>query len=145
MYHAKYTIKGRGAAEILPDAPAQYAGLKFAGLPELLGQALTAQTGQLTITAESEFPHMPSKWERILFNVHLTMSGRQYLGNLNNLRQLHFGKNLAASLKLETFSMQERQIIRFLAINAQQDGSRLSLDAEQTADFFHCLIYCLLR
>ena len=140
MYHAKYTIKGRGAAEILPDAPAQYAGLKFAGLPELLGQALTAQTGQLTITAESEFPHMPSKWERILFNVHLTMSGRQYLGNLNNLRQLHFGKNLAASLKLETFSMQERQIIRFLAINAQQDGSRLSLDAEQTADFFHCLI-----
>ena len=140
LYHAKYTIKSRGGAEILPDAPAQYAGLKFSGLPELLSPVLVPQTGHLAITVESEFPHMPSKWERILFNVHLTMSGRQYLGNLNNLRQLHFGKNLAASLKLEAFSMQERQIIRFLAINAQQDGSRLSLDAEQTAEFFHCLI-----
>ncbi|MBQ6597777.1 MAG: hypothetical protein IJH79_09515, partial [Lentisphaeria bacterium] len=140
LYHAKYTIKSREAAEILPDAPAQFAGLKFSGLPELLKQVLTTQTGELAITAESEFPHLPSKWERILFNVHLTMSGRQYLGNLNNLRQLHFGKNLAATLKLESFSMQARQIIRFLAINAQQDGSRLSLDAEQTAEFFHCLI-----
>ena len=140
MYHARYTIKARPEHEILPDAPAQYAGLKFAGVPELLGQVLTPRTGQLTIIADSEFPHMPSKWERILFTVSLTMSGRQYLGNLNNLRQLHFGKNLAASLKLEAFSLQERQIIRFLAINAQQDGSRLSLDAEQTAEFFHCLI-----
>ena len=140
MYHAKYTIKERPVREILPDAPAQYAGLKFAGMPELLAQVLIPQTGQLTITADSEFPHMPSKWERILFTVSLTMSGRQYLGNLNNLRQLHFSKSLAASLKLETFSLQERQIIRFLAINAQQDGSRLSLDAEQTAEFFHCLI-----
>jgi len=140
MYHAKYTIKEKASGELLPDAPAQYAGLKFAGVPELLGQVLTPRTGQLTITADSEFPHMPSKWERILFTVSLSMSGRQYLGNLNNLRQLHFGKNLAASLKLDAFSQQERQIIRFLAINAQQDGSRLSLDAEQTAEFFHCLI-----
>ena len=140
LYHAKYTIKERAAKEVLPDAPAQYAGLKFAGMPELLTQVLVPQCGQLVIAADSEFPHMPSKWERILFTVGLTMSGRQYLGNLNNLRQLHFGKNLAASLKLDAFSLQERQIIRFLAINAQQDGSRLSLDAEQTAEFFHCLI-----
>ena len=140
LYHAKYTIKEHAAKDFLPDAPAQYAGLKFAGMPELLTQVLVPQTGQLTIAADSEFPHMPSKWERILFTVSLTMSGRQYLGNLNNLRQLHFGKNLAASLRLEAFSLQERQIIRFLAINAEQDGSRLSLDAEQTAEFFHSLI-----
>ncbi|MBQ9337483.1 MAG: DEAD/DEAH box helicase [Lentisphaeria bacterium] len=140
LYHARYTIKARSARETLPDAPAQYAGLKFAGVPELLGQALSPRTGQLTITADTEFPHMPSKWERIRFTVSLTMSGRRYLGNLNNLRQLHFGKNLATSLRLDAFSLQERQIIRFLAINAQEDGSRLSLDAEQTAEFFHCLI-----
>ncbi len=140
LYHAKYTIKAKDADEILPDMPAQYAGLKISGMPELLEQVLAPHTGQVTIAADSEFPHMPSKWERILFTVSLSMSGRQYLGNLNNLRQLHFGKNLAAALKLEAFSLQERQIIRFLAINAQQDGSRLSLDAEQTAEFFHCLI-----
>ena len=140
LYHARYTIKERGAKETVSDLPAQYSGLKFSGMPELLSQVLTPRTGQLNISADSEFPHLPTKWERILFTVSLTMSGRQYLGNLNNLRQLHFGKNLAASLKLEAFSLQERQIIRFLAIHAQQDGSRLSLDTEQTAEFFHCLI-----
>ena len=140
LYHAKYTIKERAAKDTLPDAPAQYAGLKFAGMPELLTQVLTPQTGKVTITADTEFPHMPSKWERICFTVSLSMSGRNYLGNLNNLRQLHFEKNLAAALKLEAFPLQDRQIIRFLAINAQQDGTRLSLDAEQTAEFFHCMI-----
>ena len=30
MYHAKYTIKEKVSGELLPDAPAQYAGLKFA-------------------------------------------------------------------------------------------------------------------
>ena len=140
LYHAKYTIKTKGEKALLQDTPAQYAGLKFSGMPELLGQVLTPQTGSVKITADTEFPHMPSKWERTLFTVGLTMCGRDYLGNLNNLRQLHFGKNLAASLKLDAFPLQDRQIIRFLASHAQQDGSRLSLDAEQTAEFFHCLI-----
>jgi|GEM_PF-437780 len=140
LYHARYTIKDRSAKEVLHDAPAQYAGLKFSGMPELLTQVLAPQTAQVTITADSEFPHVPSKWERTIFSVTLTLSGREYIGNLNNLRQLHFGKNLAAALKLDSFSLQDRQIIRFLAINAQQEGSRLSLDAEQTAEFFHCLV-----
>ncbi|MBO7147497.1 MAG: DEAD/DEAH box helicase [Lentisphaeria bacterium] len=140
LYHAKYTIKEKGVKEVLTDAPAQYAGLKFSGMPELLTQVLTPQTAQVILTADTEFPHVPSKWERIMFTVRLTMSGREYTGNLNNLRQLHFGKNLAAALKLEAFPLQDRQIIRFLAINAQQEGTRLSLDAEQTAEFFHCLV-----
>ena len=139
LYHAKYTIKRREAAKI-KDAPAQYAGLKFSGMPELLKQVLAPQKAAVVITAESDFPHVPSKWERTLFSVSLKMNGRDYIGNLNNLRQLHFGKNLAASLQLDAFPLQDRQIIRFLAINAQQDGTKLSLDAEQTAEFFHCLV-----
>ena len=139
LYHAKYTIKHKDAAKV-KDTPAQYAGLKFSGMPELLKQVLAPQKAAVIITAESDFPHVPSKWERTLFSVALKMNGRDYIGNLNNLRQLHFGKNLAASLQLDAFPLQDRQIIRFLAINAQQDGTKLSLDAEQTAEFFHCLV-----
>ncbi|MEI3004260.1 MAG: hypothetical protein V8T87_06505 [Victivallales bacterium] len=133
------TIKHKDAAKV-KDTPAQYAGLKFSGMPELLKQVLAPQKAAVIIRAESDFPHVPSKWERTLFSVALKMNGRDYIGNLNNLRQLHFGKNLAASLQLDAFPLQDRQIIRFLAINAQQDGTKLSLDAEQTAEFFHCLV-----
>jgi len=138
LHHAKYTIKPQ--EEQTDDGPAQYAGLKFSGLPELLKQVLTPPEAAVTINAESEFPHMPSKWERTLFTVTLRWNNRDYAGNLNNLRQLHFGKNLAVSLQLTSFPQQDRQIIRYLAINAQQDGTKLSLDAEETAEFFHCLI-----
>lgn len=138
LYHAKYTIKPQ---EVLPlDSPAEYAGLKFRELPELLRQVLVPTEAAVTITAESDFPHMPSKWERTLFTVNLRWHNRDYAGNLNNLRQLHFGKNLAATLQLSSFPQQDRQIIRYLAINAQQEGTKLSLDAEETAEFFHCLI-----
>ena len=138
LYHAKYTIKPQ---EVLPDdGPAAYAGLQFRGLPELLRQVIIQPDASVTINAETDFPHMPSKWERTYFTVNLHWNNRNYAGNLNNLRQLHFGKNLAASLQLSSFPQQDRQIIRYLAINAQQDGTKLSLDAEETAEFFHCLI-----
>ena len=138
LYHAKYTIKPKEKFE--EDSPALYAGLKFTELPTLLKQVLTQQTATVTISTESDFPHMPSKWERIAFQVTLNYNGRQYAGNYNNLRQLQFGKALAVSLQLNSFPPQDRQLIRYLSINAQQDGSKLSLDAEQTAEFFHCLV-----
>jgi SNF2 family DNA or RNA helicase len=47
---------------------------------------------------------------------------------------------MSVSLKIAHFSQQAVQIIRYLAINAEAEGSKLSLDAEQTAEFFHCLI-----
>ena len=62
------------------------------------------------ITAESAFPHLPSKWESTLLNVKIRCGNREYLGNLSNLRSLHFDKTLAASLKLSQFSLQDRQI-----------------------------------
>ena len=138
LYHARYTIKFRPEGDSR-DLPAQYAGLKFSGLPELLKQVLEPQTAGVTIEAETEFPHVPSKWERVRLSVTLHSGKREYFGNLNNLRQLQFGKSLSASLSLSSFPMQDRQIIRFLAINAEQDGSSLSLNSEQCAEFFHCL------
>lgn len=139
LYHAKYTIKYK-EEETGRDLPAQYAGLKFAGLPELLNQMLLPHDAWAEINAETEFPHVPSKWEKVPLTLRLHCGKRDYLGNVNNLRQLHFNKNLAASLQLTQFPMQDRQIIRYLAINAQQDGTRLLLDSEQCAEFFHCLV-----
>ena len=139
LHHSKYTIKYRPEEEG-KEAPALYAGLKFSGLPELLTQALTPSTAFVSIDAESEFPHVPSKWERVPLTVSLKMGTRQYGGNLNNLRQLHFGKSLAATLQLTAFPQQDRQIIRFLAINGEAENSQILLNAELTAEFFHCLI-----
>lgn len=138
LYHSKYTIKYKEEV-VAADTPAQYAGLKFSGMGELLTQMLSAAGAYVEINAESEFPHVPSKWERVPFTVTLKFGRRDYFGNINNLRQLHFNKNLAAALQLSAFPLQDRQIIRFLALNAQQDGTRLQLDAEQCAEFFHCL------
>ncbi len=138
LSHAKYTIKSR-EKEVLKEAPAQFAGLKFSGLSELLNESLNSGSSRIELHLEKDFPHVPSKWERITFSASITANGRKYLGNLNNLRQLHFDKSFSVSLKLSDFPLQDRQIIRFLAINAQQDGGNLTLDAEQTAEFFHCL------
>ena len=138
LYHAKYTIKYQEDAE-QTDAPAQFAGLRFAGIPQLLNELLEPQDSRIELTMEKEFPHAPSKWEKIRISATLRSGKRTYYGNTNNLRQLHFNKNLVATVKLSSFPMQDRQIIRYLAINAQQDGTHLILDAEQGAEFFHCL------
>ncbi len=137
LYHAKYTIKYREAEEV-QDIPAQYAGLKFSGIPQLLNDLLEVQDSRIELISET-FPHVPSKWERFQITATLYAGKRSYYGNVNNLRQLHFNKQLVASAKLSAFPMRDRQIIRFLAINAVQDGTTLQLDAEQCAEFFHCL------
>ena len=74
-----------------------------------------------------------------MLKVTLRGRGREYLGNLNNLRKLYFDKNLGAVLHFDDFSLQERQIIRFLALFSEADGSNLLLNSEYTAEFFHVL------
>jgi superfamily II DNA or RNA helicase len=75
-----------------------------------------------------------------VLSVKLKTDKKEYIGNLNNIRQLYFNKTLAVSLKLNHFSLQDRQIIRFLAINSEPESSKLLLNSEQTAEFFHCLV-----
>ncbi len=138
LYHAKYTVKYKDP-DAVQDTPAQYASLKFSGLPALLTQALVPQTAFVEVHAQNEFPHVPSKWDKITLTVTLRTDRREYFGNMNNLRQLHFGKSLAASLYLDSFPLQDRQIIRFLAISGQADGADITLDSELCAEFFHSL------
>jgi len=138
LYHAKYTIKKHEEPR-LPDLPVQFAGLRFVGIPELLTELLGDHPAHVEIETADEFPHAPSKWENVHLRVNLVNGTRAYAGNQTNLRQLHFDKS-TASLRLDAFSPQDRQIIRFLAINAEQlEHQTLSLTAEQCTEFFHCL------
>lgn len=118
-----------------------YGGLKFESWETLAENRMgDLPVGEVWIQAESAFPHLPSKWENAVLTVKLKVGAREYLGNVSNLRNLHFDKSLAVNVKLSQFSLQDRQIIRYLAINAEADNSKLSLNSEQTAEFFHCLV-----
>lgn len=125
-----------GAAE---EAASYYGGLRQESLPTLVSRA-RPPVARLTIDAVSAFPHVPSKWENAALSVKLRTPEREYLGNLNNLRQLYFDKSLTVTLKLEHFSLHEQQIIRFLAINGEAENSQILLNSEMTAELFHCLV-----
>lgn len=128
------------AIKPIDDGVSNYAGLKFETLESLVARDGDRHTAFVTVEAASAFPHVPSKWENAVLNIRLRNAEREYLGNVNNLRQLFFDKKLSISLKLDDFPLQDQQIIRFLAINGEPDNSSVLLNSEQTAEFFHCLV-----
>ena len=125
------------------DAPAEtdpnyYGGLKKQDLAQLAGRGLSC-AAKLFIHVASAAPHAPSKWENMVLQVRLKTATREYTGNQSNLRQLYFDKTLSVALKFDDFSLHEQQLIRFLALNGEAENSNITLNAEQTAEFFHAL------
>ena len=138
-----YASKFNNRLKPIDDEESRYTGMKSQNFADFIKSGTNTQNAakaSLRINVNSEFPHVPSKWEHAVLQVKLNCNNREYLGNQNNLRQLYFDKMLAVSLKLEHFSLQDQQIIRYLAINGEPDGGNILLDSEQTAEFFHCLI-----
>ena len=125
-------------AKARPTPPPLYQGLstKFRDSQR---RSDSPPTATLSIHFPGGPPHAPSKWEKRIARVALSAPGKTYAGNLGNIRQLHFHDSVGVSLKISDFPSQARQIIRFLAINAESDGANISLDAETMADLFHCL------
>lgn len=140
MYFSRTRAVDSGEPGSEADDPARFAGLKFDSFAELAQKGAEQPRAEVHVSVESAFPHVPSKWENAVLAVKLKFDKKEYIGNVNNLRQLYFGKSLSALLKLSYFSLQDRQIIRFLAVNAEPENSKLLLNSEQTAEFFHCLI-----
>ncbi|MCP3966962.1 MAG: DEAD/DEAH box helicase [Lentisphaerae bacterium] len=143
--HAIAAIMYYGRFRMVKEAPikeekAKYAGLKYQNFDDLAKQENFQPEAHVIISTEAAFPHVPSKWENAVLAVKLKNSKKEYVGNLNNIRQLYFNKTLSVSLRLEQFSLQDRQIIRFLAINSEPDSSKLLLNSEQTAELFHCMV-----
>ena len=122
------------------EIPSYYGGLRQESFARLAEKLRAPQNAAVMLEVRSALPHVPSKWENVSINVRLRNSEREYLGNLNNLRKLYFDKVLSAVLKFEHFSLQDQQIIRFLAVNGEADNSLISLTAELSAEFFHSLI-----
>ena len=121
------------------EQPAYYGGLRTQALPKLIERG--GKSGaELSIQAQSAAPHVPSKWENMTLRVRLCEAGREYAGNLNNLRKLYFDKTLNVVVRYEDFSLQEQQIIRFLALYGEPDGAGVALDSELTAELFHSLV-----
>ncbi len=138
MYNGLFRVPDHLGSDVDTDE-ASYTGLKNAGLEALAGECARAVTAEVVINVESAFPHVPSKWENAVLSVKLRCGKKEYLGNLNNLRQLFFDKVLAVQLKFSDFSLLDRQIIRFLAINGEAENSNILLNSELTSEFFHAL------
>lgn len=138
MYSGLFRVSDQQDPAVDTDT-ASYVGLKNAGLEALAKECRNNVTAEVVINVESAFPHVPSKWENAVLSVRLRSGKREYLGNLNNLRQLFFDKVLAVQLKLSDFTLLDRQIIRFLAINGEAENSNVLLNSELTCEFFHIL------
>ncbi|MBR2356759.1 MAG: DEAD/DEAH box helicase [Lentisphaeria bacterium] len=142
MYSGLFRVPDRLGCDVDTEA-ASYTGLKNAGLEALAKEcsstAQSAAAAEVVINVESAFPHVPSKWENAVLSVKLRFGKKEYLGNLNNLRQLFFDKVLAVQLKFNDFSLRDRQIIRFLAINGEAENSNILLNSELTCELFHSL------
>ena len=126
--------------DVVESAPNYYRGLRREPLSALLALGKDQVKAELFLDSLHVPPHVPSKWEHAIIKVKIRCEGREYLGNLNNLRQIYFEKYLSATVRWEGFSLQDRQIIRFLALNGEADNSNITMPAELTAEFFHCLI-----
>ncbi|MFZ2655643.1 MAG: DEAD/DEAH box helicase [Victivallales bacterium] len=116
----------------------------FSGLIQKeIGDFLETSTDEFKarvfLELESAMPHSPSRWANCVFEVNIMFEKREYKGSLGNLRQIHFKDVLGGSMRISHFPPQDRQIIRFLAINAEADGFKLSLSSETAAEFFHSL------
>ena len=120
--------------------PSYYSGLRHEPWDKLAGRVPEIPKARLLIEAQSEAPHAPSKWENINISVKIQTRERDFPGNLNNMRQLYFDKSLSVVVHYDHFDLQEQQIIRFLALFGEPDGSRINLEADMTSEFFHCLI-----
>ena len=97
LYAGRFNPAARKRGE--EEAPSYYGGLRCESLPKLVERARKPQA-ELSIDAASAFPHVPSKWENAALAVKLKGAGREYIGNLNNLRQLYFVKSLTVTLKV---------------------------------------------
>ena len=134
MYAGRFPQRERAE-----ESPVYYAGLRSQNLAALIERGRRSGA-ELSIQAQSTAPHVPSKWESMTLRVLLRDSDRESSGNLNNLRKLYFDKTLNVVIRYGDFSLQEQQIIRFLALYGEADGAGIALDSELTAELFHSLV-----
>lgn len=117
----------------------EYLGIKKELLSEL-AKPFQIYKSSLKIEFLESLPHAPGKWDGCILDVKLFVAGREYAGNMSNLRQLFFRESPGGILQITHFPPQDCQIIRFLANFAEPaEGAKVMLKAETAVEFFHCL------
>jgi len=138
--HAKNFIndnKRESKESGVPD----YNGLIIRDRERLFSELTIKEKAYLKININGSPPHLPSKWSQMKFSVDIHYLDKVYRGSLGNLRQIQ-NKGVVGAIKIEEYlSLQEKQIIRFLAYNAEYEESLLLLNSEKASDFFHCLFF----
>ena len=137
LHNIKYS-QSKVSKKRSPKAPS-YSGLKEESLEQLSDLLSVEYDAKVNLYMQNRAPHAPSKWEKIDLLVKIIYRGKEYSGNIGNLRQLNFGKGIGCGVDILEFHPQDRQIIRFLAINSESDGKNVTVEAEAVAEFFHCL------
>ena len=130
-----------GCFKLVPEdkPPVYYQGLAKSPISSLI-KKLRIPDAVLVIDAPDFSPHAPSKWEETLFTVKIKTKQREYMGNLNNLRQLYFEKSVSAALSFDQLDLQDKQIVRFMAVNGEANSAKIALSAELTCELFHSLV-----
>ncbi|MCQ2380342.1 MAG: hypothetical protein MJ025_05420, partial [Victivallaceae bacterium] len=137
MYHGAVAQRRRLMQESPPE---YYGGLRREDFAQLASRC-RQPIAWLEIEAPGALPHAPTKWED--FSIQVTIhaaSGRTYSGNHSNMQRLFYDHILNAAVKLEDLSLQEQQIVRFLAVNSEAATSRLAMNSETFSEFFHVLV-----
>ena len=132
---------GRFHRPEITEPESQYrGGLRRDPLPALLNLNSKGTAAELFIDSLHVPPHVPSKWGSAILRCKIKCNGREYMGNLTNLRQLYFEKFLSAVVRWENLPPHDRQLIHFLALNGEAENSNILLPGELAAEFFHSLI-----
>ncbi len=95
---------------------------------------------QLELVVDGPAPCLESRWKRLELNVSIVYNKRKYsAGNMKQLVEVGVG---AGGMKLEDFSIQEQQLMRFLTGNTELVGNRHILNSYEMSDLMHCLSGC---
>lgn len=105
-------------------------------LPELLSPE--GRETDLRLRIPEPLTTMSSRWHRVNVMPQLRFRTRPY--SATNVKRLVEAGQASGGMRLEDFTPQQQQILRFLARQTEWHGNLFQLSAYELADLFHCLI-----
>ena len=113
----------------------QYSGLKTHSLREIIKQA--SAPGRVELHVNGPPPHLESRWSRMELRLDLVFNGRKYSGS--NIKRLVETGSASGGMTLESFTLQEQQLMRLVLTQADVVGTRFVMTSHAVSDLFHCL------
>ena len=125
----------RPVATDRPPATSGQSALKPHSLRDIIKQ--TAAPGQVELHIHGTPPHLESRWNRMELRLDLLFNGRKYSGS--NIKRLVETGAASGGMTMDSFSLQEQQLMRLVHAEADVVGTRFVMAAYAVSDLFHCL------